>query len=98
MRLQKISCGLIINAKHEHLEQPDRGCPVNNSERQQNQTSNNKTPHQYLKKGRKWDFFVLFCLWSTRHWFKTAFDSLFSWDIDYINIKHPSDMLYIFVL
>ena len=60
MRLQKISCGLIINAKHEHLEQPDRGCPVNNSKRQQNQTSNNKTPHQYLKKGRKWDYFVLF--------------------------------------
>ena len=60
MRLQKISCGLIINAKHEHLEQPDRGCPVNNSKRQQNQTSNNKTPHQYLKKGRKWDFVCLF--------------------------------------
>ena len=53
MRLQKISRGLIIDAKHEHLEQPDQGCLVNNSKRQQNQTSNNKTPHQYLKKGRK---------------------------------------------
>ena len=55
MRLQKISCGLIIDAKHEHLEQRDRGCPVNNSKRQQNQTSNNKTTHQYLKKG---EFFL----------------------------------------
>jgi len=53
MRLQKISCGLIIDAKHEHLEQPDRGCSVNNSKRQQNQTNNNKTPNQFFKKGRK---------------------------------------------
>ena len=78
MRLQKISCGLIINAKHEHLEQPDRGCPVNNSKRQQNQTSNTKTPHQYLKKGEKVRFCLFVCLRSTRHWFKIAFVSLFS--------------------
>ena len=53
LQAKKKSRGLIIDAKHERLEQPDRGYLVNNSKRQQSQTSNNKTPHQYLKNGRK---------------------------------------------
>ena len=96
MRLRKkknLNRGLISDAKHERLKQPDRGLNSVIQKWQQKQTNNNKTPHQYLKKGGKARTFC--CLRNTRHWFKIAFVSLFSRNIDYI--KHPFDM-YIFVL
>ena len=98
MRLRtNLNRSLISDAKHERLKQPDRGCSVSYSKmtaKANKQQQNSTSVFKKLKKGGKARIFLLFN--NTRHWFKIAFVSLFSRNIDYI--KQPSDMLYIFVL
>ena len=76
MRLRNLNRGPISDAKHEHLEQPDRGYSINNSKMTVKTNKQQQNSRSVFKKGGE-SKNIFHCLRSMHHWFKIAFISLF---------------------